>query len=230
MEKSPNASHVEESNTENRFSELGEYLKPLAIGMGVLVLVGGGFLGFRYQKQSTHKKADALLSSATTREALQQIVEAYPSTPIGPIALLSSATKYFNSKQYALAQSTYKRFFLEDYPDHIMKYTAELGSAYCQEASGQYHQARESFLVFEKAHPDHYLTPLAVFGQARCFAQAGQGDDARVVYEDFIAANPEGDWGDYADLSLKYLEMELRIPPVPFPTLSPTNNEEQIVN
>lgn len=136
------------------------------------------------------------LSKAQSVSDFEGVINEFGKSAVAPLAQLSLAKLNYDNGDYELALSQYDRF-LEQWPKHEMKETADLGRIFCIEARGSkeaFQEAVAAFAAFAAANPEDNLTPQALFGQARCLEQLGDLEQARTIYENFITANPLNLW------------------------------------
>lgn len=185
------------------------YGPPIAIGFVVAIVIML-IVSFR-QQQRAGALADAaqLFMNADSAEAFQRVVDQYPDTPSGPMAMLALAAQRYRDGMVEQARTQYS-LFIERYPRHMMRPAAELGLAYCDEAMGQLESALLGFQSFQTAYADHYLTPIARLSEARVLGLLGRIDEARAIYDDMSATAADPVWASQAENDLRYLERALR--------------------
>ena len=188
---------------------LRQYGPPVAIGLTLAVIIFLAFTFHRHRQEAARAQASELFMQAQSPEQLQAIIDDFPGTVTAPIALLSLASERFHGGDYGLAATHYRQF-LERYPDHIMRPTAELGLVYCDEAQGLHNEALNGFETFLATHgEDHFLASPARLGKARVLGLLGRFDEARAIY-DAILDDPDHPWRAQARSDKLYLEKEMR--------------------
>ncbi len=141
-------------------------------------------------------EANQRLSTAQSVSDFEGILADFAKSDVAPLARLALAKLNFDNANYEVALSQYEQF-LEQWPEHAMNKTAELGRVFCIEARGHNDALKEAaaaFAAFAAANPDDSLAPQALFGQARCLEQLGELAQARAIYEDFITSHPASLW------------------------------------
>ena len=184
-------------------------LTPVLVGVGLAVAIFLGWTAYKNYQKSAAQTASTMLFNSQAVEQFQKVMEQYPGTPAGPLAVLSLAGKYFDDGQYELAQHTFLEF-QQKYPEHDLKAISDIGVAQCLEATGRFQEAMDAFSKFLAEHPDHFLASMATFGKARCFEQMGKLQEAKAVYEDYLAANPTNNWSARAESGLLFVGKQIR--------------------
>jgi TolA-binding protein len=193
---------LEQSEVKEVLVFFKKYAKPAAIVLAlacIFILVDKSLKSSRFKKEA---KADAALMTAFDIGALQAVLDNYPSTPSGPLALMELAKEQFNAGQVDVAEALYSRFS-KDYEGHELADQASLNLITCKMAKGQYADAHRLYGEFAQMHADSYLTPAALMGQARCLESLGQLEEAQIAYEDVIVNYPNTVWANDADFKLK---------------------------
>jgi outer membrane protein assembly factor BamD (BamD/ComL family) len=186
-------------------------IKSWIITIGVAAVVVLAVFLYRTNKAGNEEKASRMLGEARNAQALQAIMNQYPSSSAARMALLQMAKAQFDNGDYISSQASYKDF-LSKFPSHPMSGIAELGLIHCTEASGQTEKALDEYTRFASTKATHFLAPTAIFGKARCLQALKRYDKARATYDDFLAANPKSDWKNDIEEALKQLEREARTP------------------
>jgi tetratricopeptide (TPR) repeat protein len=184
-----------------------KYSKPAAIAFTAICLV---FVVSQVIKSQRIKKeilADAALMSAATPEALQAIIDDYPSTPSAPIALVQLAQIKFNSNKVDAAEKLYKEV-LEKYKEHDVAIIAELGLIACREDKALFGEAQQLYSAFTENHKNSYLAPVAFIGEARCLEALDQHKDAVIIYDNLIREYPRTSWSSLAKTYKKVSEIK----------------------
>lgn len=212
-ENQPAGEHIEkkvrpDDDVQQAMDMVRRYGPPIAIGFVVAIIIML-VVSFR-QQQRASSLADAaqLFMNAESAEAFQRIVDQFPDTPSGPMAMLALAAQRYRDGMVEQARTQYS-LFIERYPHHMMRPAAELGIAYSDEAIGQLESALTGFQSFQSAHPDHYLIPIARLGEARVLGVLGRIDLARAIYDD-MSNHPDPAWASQAETDLRHLEKNLR--------------------
>lgn len=194
-------------------TDTAKEIRSWVITVGVAAVVILAVFLYRANKAGNEGKASRMFGEARNVQALQAIMNQYPSTSAAKQALLLMAKAQYDNGDYIAAQASYKDF-LAKYPSHPMTSIAELGLIHCTEASGQTEKALEEYTRFATTKPNDFLANTAIFGKARCLQTLKQYDKARAVYEDFLAAHPKSDWKNDIEEALKQLDREARTPSV----------------
>jgi predicted negative regulator of RcsB-dependent stress response len=152
--------------------------KSLAIGIGALVLIGGGWVLFAtMQGRSDHAAGDALKVAVATMQGL--IVTADETAPEEPLVPVFSSVKERDEKALKQFNDVVKQ-----YPNTSAGHYAQLGAANAALELGQYAQAATAFgKVLDSAGDDTFLRFRALEGSG--FALEGQQkyEEARKRFE-----------------------------------------------
>lgn len=178
------------------------------IGIAVLLalVVGGALLYHRHNKEVTRERASELFMTAQSAAEFQDVVDRYPRTPAAPMALLAAAAEWYREGVADIAERLYRQF-MEQYPEHPMFASAELGLAHTLEAQGN---MTEALSLFEsRSRADDHLAPLALLSKARVSAALGHTDVALDIYTG-ILEDPDHPWRAQARTDKLYLEKRLR--------------------
>jgi len=188
-------------------------LKSWLISAGIAIVVVLGVFLYRSNRDANEGKASRMLSEARNVQALQAIMNQYPSTSAARLSLLQMAKAQYDNGDFQSSQVSYKEF-LSKYPSHQMASIAELGLIHCTEGMGQTEQALAAYTAFSGKNKDHFLTPVAIFGKARCLQSLKRYSEAKATYEDFLVTHPKSDWENDVEEALKQLSREARNPSV----------------
>jgi predicted negative regulator of RcsB-dependent stress response len=186
-----------------------EYGVSAGIGIAVAVALALGIVLYRQQQSRTTARAAEILMNAKSADEMQQVVDQYGKTPSAPLALISMAGERFHEGRYDVAMAQYQQF-LATYPDHPLRFAAQLGQAYCREALELWDAALEGYRTFAERNADHLLAPMAKFGEARVLAQMGQRQDAAAIYQAYVEGEENAPWRAQAQTALLYLEKDMR--------------------
>ncbi|MFH0908626.1 MAG: tetratricopeptide repeat protein [bacterium] len=186
-----------------------QHLTPVLVGVGLAVAIFLGWTAHKNYQESAAQTASIMLFNSQAAEQFQKVMNQYPNTPAGPLAVLSLGGKHFDDGQYELAQHVFLEF-QQKYPGHDMMPLSEMGIAQCLEAMGRPQEAIEAFGKFLAAHPDHFLASAAMFGKARCLEQMGKLQESKAVYEDYLVANPSNNWSARAESGLLFVGKQMR--------------------
>lgn len=157
------------------------------IGLGVVVLVAGGWIYFNNRTQAEQNASTGLgkvlryydlgqyelavngIPQENIR-GLQSIVDEYDGTPSGEQAQFYLANAYYNQQQYDKAL---ENFAGTDLDDPMIAASVRAGQGACQEALGRFAEAGSSFAEASGAASDEILAPEYLFHAARNFIKSG---------------------------------------------------------
>lgn len=187
--------------------ELRSWIITVAIAAVIVLAI---FL-YRGNRESNENKASRMLGEARNVQALQAVINQYPSTAAARLSLLQAAKAQYDNGDYVTAQATYREFLAKN-PGHPMASIAELGMVHCTEGMGQAEQALAAYVDFYGKHKESFLAPVALFGKARCLKSLKRYGDSKATYEDFLVSHPKSEWQSYVEEALKQLERDSRKP------------------
>ncbi|MEI8123042.1 MAG: tetratricopeptide repeat protein [bacterium] len=196
-----------------QLTDTARSLKNWLITAGLAAVIVLAIFLYRANRDANEEKASRMLGEARNVQALQAILNQYPSTSAARLSILQMAKAQYDNGDYVAAQTTYKNF-LSKYPDHPMAGIAEVGLIHCTEGVGQTDQALAAFTAFALKNKDHFLAPVALFGKARCLETLKRHKEARAVYEDFLVSHPKSEWQGDIEEALKQLDRDARKPSV----------------
>jgi len=187
--------------------EIRSWIITVAIAAVIVLAI---FL-YRGNRESNENKASRMLGEARNIQALQAVINQYPSTAAARLSLLQAAKAQYDNGDYVTAQATYREFLSKN-PGHPMASIAELGMVHCTEGMGQAEQALAAYVDFYGKHKESFLAPVALFGKARCLKSLKRYGDSKATYEDFLVSHPKSEWQGYVEEALKQLERDSRKP------------------
>jgi len=187
--------------------EIRSWIITVAIAAVIVLAI---FL-YRGNRESNENKASRMLGEARNVQALQAVINQYPSTAAARLSLLQAAKAQYDNGDYVTAQATYREFLAKN-PGHPMASLAELGLVHCTEGMGQAEQALAAYVDFYGKHKEGFLAPVALFGKARCLKSLKRYGDSKATYEDFLVSHPKSEWQGYVEEALKQLERDSRKP------------------
>jgi len=106
-----------------------ERFKTEIIAVLIIVLLAiAGFAGYRFYSDHRAAAASALLASAKSAQAYQQVIANYPNTPAGADAYLLLAEAQRNERKFTEATGTLQ-VFINKNPNHELVSTAKMAMA-----------------------------------------------------------------------------------------------------
>ena len=174
--------------------------KTLMIAAAAVLLAIAGFAYYLYAQTQAEKTASVDLARATRtletqdyQNAISQlsgIVDSYGRTTSGKIARLHLAQAFFQTKEYANARSSYKKFISSFNGDDYFLAAAQGGMAACFEAEKKYDEAAETYLKAVDAYSS-VLDPSMLLNAGRCFNEAGNKEKAKKALNRIIEEHPK---------------------------------------
>jgi predicted negative regulator of RcsB-dependent stress response len=193
-----------------------KYGNAVTIVAVIILIVVVGKQRFESFRERRTAQAMTDLDSASSPQAVEEIITANKSSVVTPLARLRLGSFYFNAEQYSLALSTYEEF-LAKHPRHNFAPVAELGLAHSLEATGKVSEAADKFEKFLQKNPDSFLSIPARLGLGRTLILSGKKDEGKAVLDLLITEKAGSRWAVYAD-ELARAKDRLKIPQIPSTT------------
>jgi predicted negative regulator of RcsB-dependent stress response len=159
--------------------------KPVAIGVGVILVVGVAVGLWTWHKSQREVDAEEALSSVRmpyspvdtpppgTAEAFAKVASDYSGTSAAAKALLRSATVYFDQNNYAKAREQFDRY-LREFGDTPWVAQAVFGIAACLDAENKTTEAIQKYNDFVSRYPNDPAADQARLSLARLYDKTGQ--------------------------------------------------------
>ena len=167
--------------------------------MGALVLIAGGYFGFRYYIDNQNTEAqkemfqavryfesdslDLAINGDGNNLGFKQIIEDYPMTPAGNLANYYAGVVCLKQGKWQLAV-----FYLEDFKtgDDLVQARAHslMGDAYMEQK--KYDEAAQYYTKAAETGPNKYFTPTYLMKAALAYEKLNQNDKAIKAYQRVI--------------------------------------------
>ncbi len=167
--------------------------------LGALILVVGGYFGYRYYMNSQddlaqremfqavrYFEADSLslaMDGDGNNLGFKQIVEDYPMTPAGNLANFYAGTICLKQGKYPLAIVYLKDFSANDQLVQARAYSL-IGDAYMEQQ--KYEDAGSYYDQAANYKPNKFFTPTYLMKAALAWEKANQKDKAKQAYQRII--------------------------------------------
>jgi tetratricopeptide (TPR) repeat protein len=189
-------------------------LRPIIIGVAVVILVVGGFAFYQQQQQSTRAEAflkytqavekyqeaesnwlDAEKAETSGFQAVetqfQTIFQRYPGTPVADKARYNYAKTLYYQGDYDGAITHFQAVVNDHQPENqILALYAQKAIGSCHEQKGEYQKAIKAYTPAEDRLPQIAMRDYAFsdfrLSQARCYEKLGDSDNALAIYKDII--------------------------------------------
>lgn len=176
-----------------------EHIKLVAGILGVIVLIVGGYFGYRYyiggQDEQAQKEmfqavryfeADSLnlaLKGDGNNLGFEQIIEDYSGTDAANLANFYAGAISLKQGKYALAVLYLEEFKSNDLLVQPRAYSL-IGDAYMEQK--QYEDAAKFYNKASGFNPNKYFTPTYLMKEALAYEKLNQNDKAKAAYQKII--------------------------------------------
>ena len=174
------------------------------------------FTGYRFYLDRRAAAASALLASAKSAQAYQQVIADYPNTAAAADAYLLLAEAQRNEKKFAEANTTLQSFIAK-YPQHEFVSTARMAMAGNLESMGKTDEALAMYQQVASANPNGFNAPVALPSQVHILKAKNRNDDARRICENIMTQYGTSVWAGEAMQQLRLLKPSSSLAPVPIP-------------
>jgi tetratricopeptide (TPR) repeat protein len=179
-----------------------------------------GFGGYRFYIDRNAAAASAMLASAKSAGAYQQVIANYPNTPAAADAYLLLGEAQRKEEKFADANTTLQ-VFINKNPDHELVSTAKMAMAANLESMGKNDEALSMYQQIASTYPNSFNAPLALLSQVYLLKPKKQTEEARRLCETILTRYRESFWAGEAAQELRLLKPSARSEPAPTSTISP---------
>ena len=198
-----------------------ERFKRQIIAALIIVLVGIiGFGAYRFYIDRKAAAASALLASAKSADAYQQVIAGYPNTPAAADAYLLLAEARRKEKKFTESNTTLQAF-IDKNPNHELVSTAKMAMAANLESIGKNDEALAMYQQIALTYPNSFNAPLALLSQVYLLKSKNQTEEARRVCEVILTRYRESFWAGEAAQELRLLKPNASSEPAPTSTIPP---------
>jgi len=122
---------------------------------------------------------------AQSDEQFQRVIEEYPGTKAGKLALPELASLRFEEKKYDEAISLYEQFLKKEKHRPAYQSLARMALAICYEEKGEPQRAIE---ILEKLYnnPDNFIAEQSMLSLARLYRDTNQYEQAKKILKEFV--------------------------------------------
>jgi outer membrane protein assembly factor BamD (BamD/ComL family) len=235
------------SGLEHQLHRLQEYRRPLLVGLAVLLLAAASVGGVFWMDRQASQKAQALEREATNllaarstgdpknadnllKQAIakyREVVEQYPRTASGPLAMFHLGNAQVQANDLAAAIETYQRFLLLYGGNPALAGLVQQRLAYSYLLKGDREQAAKAFAAIVES-PGALLKDQALFELARLEESQSRPEGALAHYQELIKTYPNSPFTSEATIRTKVLDVkskEAASPPPPPP--APSNQPKK---
>src|SRR5437016_9550655 len=146
----------------------------------IVVLAIIGFGAYRFYIDRKAAAASALLASAKSAEAYQQVIAGYPNTPAAADAYLLLAEARRKEKKFTESNTTLQAF-IDKNPNHELVSTAKMAMAANLESIGKNDEALAMYQQIALTYPNSFNAPLALLSQVYLLQPKNPTEDARPI-------------------------------------------------
>jgi TolA-binding protein len=186
----------------------------------IVVLAIVGFGAYRFYSDRRAASASALLASAKSADAYQQVIADYPNTPAAADAYILLAEAQRKEKKFTQANTTLQ-VFIDKHPNHELVSTAKMTMAANLESMGKNDEALSMYQQIASIYPNSFNAPLALLSQVYLLKSKTQTEEARRVCEMILTRYRESFWAGEAAQELRLLKPSASSEPVPTSTIPP---------
>jgi TolA-binding protein len=186
----------------------------------IVVLAIVGFGAYRFYSDRRAASASALLASAKSADAYQQVIANYPNTPAAADAYLLLAEAQRKEKKFMEANRTLQ-VFIDKNPNHELVSTAKMAMAANLESMGKNDEALSMYQQIASTYPNSFNAPLALLSQVYLLKSKNQAEQARRVCEAILTRYRESFWAGEAAQELRLLKQSASLEPAPTSTIPP---------
>ncbi len=186
----------------------------------IIVLAIVGFGAYRFYIDRRAEGASALLASAKSADAYQQVIADYPNTPAAADAYLLLAEARRKEKKFTEANTTLQ-VFIDKNPNHELVSTAKMAMAANLESMGKNDEALSMYQQIASTYPNSFNAPLALLSQVYLLKSKIQTEEARRVCETILTRYRESFWAGEAAQELRLLKPSVSSEPAPTSTIPP---------
>ena len=198
-----------------------ERFKRQIIAALIIVLVSIiGFGAYRFYIDRKAAAASALLASAKSADAYQQVIAGYPNTPAAADAYLLLAEARRKEKKFTESNTTLQAF-IDKNPNHELVSTAKMAMAANLESIGKNDEALAMYQQIASIYPNSFNAPLALLSQVYLLKSKNQTEEARRVCEVILTRYRESFWAGEAAQELRLLKPNASSEPAPTSTIPP---------
>lgn len=186
----------------------------------IVVLAIIGFGAYRFYSDHRAAAASAMLASAKSADAYQQVIANYPNAPAAADAYLLLAEAQRKEKKFADANATLQ-VFIDKNPNHELVSTAKMAMAANLESMGKDDQALSMYQQIASTYPNSFNAPLALLSQVYLLKPKNQTEEARRLCETILTRYRESFWAGEAAQELRLLKPSAWSEAAPTSTIPP---------
>ncbi len=186
----------------------------------IVALAIVGFGAYRFYSDRRAASASAMLASAKSADAYQQVIADYPNTPAAADGYLLLAEAQRKEKKFTEANATLQ-VFIDKNPNHELVSTAKMAMAANLESMGKNDEALSMYQQIASTYPNSFNAPLALLSQVYLLKSKIQTEEARRVCETILTRYRESFWAGEAAQELRLLKPSVSSEPAPTSTIPP---------
>ncbi len=171
----------------------------------IVALAIVGFGAYRFYSDRRAASASAMLASAKSADAYQQVIADYPNTPAAADGYLLLAEAQRKEKKFTEANATLQ-VFIDKNPNHELVSTAKMAMAANLESMGKNDEALSMYQQIASTYPNSFNAPLALLSQVYLLKSKIQTEEARRVCETILTRYRESFWAGEAAQELRLLK------------------------
>jgi TolA-binding protein len=207
----PNEQEVSFDRVHDFFNRYRALIAVFSVG---LILAAVGFTAWQMQEDKRVEQARARFAAARSTEALQSVVQDFPSTEAALLANMALGDLYFQQSQWDKATASYQRV-IDQFPGSVLTPSAEMGIAAIAEATDKAAEALKKYKNVALFFPKSFQAPQAQFAAGLLLEGDGKYQEARECYEDVVNRHSKSAWKNEAMSRLQKIDLILKNKSVP---------------
>jgi Uncharacterized protein conserved in bacteria len=192
----------------------------IIVALIIVVLAIVGFGAYRFYSDRRAAAASAMLASAKSVDAYQQVIANYPNTPAAADAYILLAEAQRMEKKFTEANTTVQ-IFIDKNPNHELVSTAKMAMAANLQSMGKNDEALSMYQQIASTYPNSFNAPLALLSQVYLFKSKNQTEEGRRVCETILTRYRESFWAGEAAQELRLLKPSASSEPAPTSIIPP---------
>jgi TolA-binding protein len=169
-----------------------QYARQVTYGLIGLVIVVGGWFGYRWMQQSSFSKADYAemiardeFAKGNYDDALQKvdaIIADYSSAPAAGSAMLMKGRIHESRSELDMAVQAYEKLIRKYGDQPYLAFSAKYALGAINNGRGDYEKAARYYRQAAQDLPEHFYAPQALLDAGRAYRKINKRDDAKAMF------------------------------------------------